>query len=336
MQPQVSIIVPVYNVEKYIYRCVNSILVQTLNEIEVILIDDGSPDHCPAICNEYARKDSRIKVIHKKNGGLSSARNAGIKVATGKYIGFVDSDDWIERQMFSSMVQKAEKFEVDFVMCDYIKKNSNTHIPHSLDIREGYYSKRDLVKSIFPHLIMRECIDYGPLLSVCHCLYLREFLLDKDIYFVEQIKWSEDCLYSAMVGYNASSFYYMKNKFFYNYFYNSNSITTTYKSKAWENYLLMNEKLKEYFQNKKDYDFSRQIKLHLIYFAFSSIGQLRLSNKSFWEKYQEIKKILANNKVKESFQEFTLPKLPMKFKIHVMLLKYRQAFLMAMLQRRVI
>ena len=98
--PKVSIIVPVYKVEKYLRKCIDSIINQTLKDIEIILVDDGSPDNCGKICDEYAAKDTRIKVIHKENGGLSSARNAGMEVAEGEYIGFVDSDDWIESDMY--------------------------------------------------------------------------------------------------------------------------------------------------------------------------------------------------------------------------------------------
>ena len=93
----ISIIVPVYKVEKYIDRCVESIINQTYKNIEIILVDDGSPDNCPKICDEWAKKDKRIRVIHKENRGVSSARNVGIDVAKGKYIGFVDSDDYIEK-----------------------------------------------------------------------------------------------------------------------------------------------------------------------------------------------------------------------------------------------
>ena len=97
---KISIIVPVYNVEKYLSRCVDSILNQTFTDFECILVDDGSPDNCGKICDEYAKKDKRIRVIHKENGGLSDARNAGIDIAQGEYIGFVDSDDWIHPQMY--------------------------------------------------------------------------------------------------------------------------------------------------------------------------------------------------------------------------------------------
>lgn len=94
--PKISIIVPVYNVEKYLRKCIDSILNQTFKDFELILIDDGSTDESGKICDEYNLKDNRIKVIHKENGGLSSARNAGLDIAQGEYIGFVDSDDWIE------------------------------------------------------------------------------------------------------------------------------------------------------------------------------------------------------------------------------------------------
>ena len=93
-QKLISVIVPIYNVERYLEKCVNSILVQTYSNLEIILVDDGSPDNCPQLCDQLAKKDSRIVVVHKKNGGLSSARNAGIDIARGEYIGFVDSDDW--------------------------------------------------------------------------------------------------------------------------------------------------------------------------------------------------------------------------------------------------
>ena len=97
---KVSIIVPVYNVEKYIDRCMKSLMNQTLHEIEIILVDDGSPDSCPQMCDEYAKQDTRVKVIHKENAGLGYARNSGLEIATGEYVAFVDSDDYVDTQMF--------------------------------------------------------------------------------------------------------------------------------------------------------------------------------------------------------------------------------------------
>lgn len=115
--PKISIIVPVYNVEEYIHRCIDSILAQTFTDFELILVNDGSPDQCGKICDEYAENDSRIKVIHKKNGGLSDARNAGLEIAQGEYIGFVDSDDWIEADMYNILYQNAIQFDADISIC---------------------------------------------------------------------------------------------------------------------------------------------------------------------------------------------------------------------------
>ena len=94
--PKVSVVIPVYKVEPYLRRCVDSVLAQTLSDLEIILVDDGSPDHCPEICDEYASKYENIQVLHKPNGGLASARNAGMKMAAGKYLFFLDSDDWLD------------------------------------------------------------------------------------------------------------------------------------------------------------------------------------------------------------------------------------------------
>ena len=115
----ISVIVPVYNAEKYLPACVQSILGQTFQDFELILVDDGSPDSCGEMCECWARKDDRIKVIHKENGGLSDARNAGLDIAQGDYIGFVDSDDYIRRDMFEVLVTNLEKTSADISMCGY-------------------------------------------------------------------------------------------------------------------------------------------------------------------------------------------------------------------------
>ncbi len=117
----ISVIVPVYNVEMYLDKCVQSIVDQTYANLEIILVDDGSPDHCPAMCDAWAQKDDRIRVIHKENGGQADARNAGMAVATGKYIAFVDSDDWVEPQMYQSMHEAAVATDSDIVSCGVMR-----------------------------------------------------------------------------------------------------------------------------------------------------------------------------------------------------------------------
>ena len=123
MEKTISVIVPIYNVEKYLDRCLKSIINQTYKNLEIILIDDGSPDNCGTICDEYAKKDNRIKVVHKDNGGLVKARNTGLDIATGEYISFIDPDDWIELNMYEEMIKIADETNTDIVRCGYYRDN---------------------------------------------------------------------------------------------------------------------------------------------------------------------------------------------------------------------
>lgn len=117
-----SIIVPIYKIEDYLPQCIESILAQNYFEFELILVDDGSPDGCPGICDDYTKRDSRIKVLHKANGGLVSARKAGLQIAQGEYIGYVDGDDWIESDFYERLMEKAEENNADIVASGFIKK----------------------------------------------------------------------------------------------------------------------------------------------------------------------------------------------------------------------
>lgn len=117
----ISVIVPVYNVEKYLDRCVDSLVNQVYKNLEIILVDDGSPDNCPTMCDAWAQKDSRIKVIHKENGGLSDARNAGMAMVTGEYIAFVDSDDWVDLNLLHTLLTALKKSNSDIACCKIVK-----------------------------------------------------------------------------------------------------------------------------------------------------------------------------------------------------------------------
>ena len=121
MNPLISVIVPIYKVEKYLDRCVESLINQTYKNLEIILVDDGSPDNSPAMCDNYAKKDSRIKVVHKKNGGLSDASNVGMSVATGEFISFIDSDDYVSDDFFEVLYNTMITEKSDIVECSVVK-----------------------------------------------------------------------------------------------------------------------------------------------------------------------------------------------------------------------
>lgn len=133
MQPLISVIVPIYKVEKYLNKCVDSIINQTYKNLEIILVDDGSPDNCPDICDDYANKDSRIKVVHKVNGGLSDARNAGMAVATGEYVSFIDSDDYISEGFINELYSAIKAENSDIAECTIVKVYEDEQIPEIND-----------------------------------------------------------------------------------------------------------------------------------------------------------------------------------------------------------
>ena len=141
--PTISVIVPIYKVEEYLARCVDSILAQTFTDYELFLVDDGSPDNCGAMCDEYAKKDPRITVIHKQNGGLSDARNAALEVASGEYIAFIDSDDWVAPNHLESMLAALKEHGADMAVCNFPKvhedgrKEPMYHPANELTVREG-------------------------------------------------------------------------------------------------------------------------------------------------------------------------------------------------------
>lgn len=331
--PELSIVVPVYNVEKYLDRCISSILSQTFSDWEMILVDDGSKDNCPCICDAYSEKDDRIKVIHKENGGLSSARNAGLNAAIGTYIGFVDSDDTVNSDMYSKMIEIIKQTGVDFVMSDYIRiPTSGSPYLKTLAIREGLYSKKDISEEIYPSLIMGSNIDYGPLLSVWHCLYRTDFLRQNDLCFDDDIRWSEDNIFSAKAGYCAESFYYLKGEGLYNYYQNEGTITTSYREGAWKIYTKMNEYLQDYFRDKEEYDFSQELKWHMIYYACVCVSQTNYL--PFLKAIEKMKTILYSRHLEEAFNAVDLSGVNKKLKVQLFLMKNKMILLLRYLIKR--
>lgn len=156
----ISIIVPVYKTEKYLDRCLESILSQTYDNLELILVDDGSPDGSPEICDSFARRDRRIHVIHQSNQGLPAACAAGIAVANGAYIGFVDSDDWIEPTMYNSLVQAIEAYDADIVQCGYFQDNGDQSVQR-LGIERTSVFKGDAISSELLPRVMAPWIEEG-------------------------------------------------------------------------------------------------------------------------------------------------------------------------------
>lgn len=180
MNPKLSVIIPVYRVENYLERCVMSVLKQDYRDLEVILVDDGSPDSCPQICDKLAKADERVRVIHKPNGGLSSARNAGIRIATGEYIAFLDSDDqWVENKLKPLMVQLLQS-DVDILVYASVGMFPNGDIRRS---NNGEFF-REPYRELDVEEYYREVVMLGNFMeSACTKFIKRSFLVDNNLFF---------------------------------------------------------------------------------------------------------------------------------------------------------
>ena len=190
MKESISIIIPIYNVEKYLNRCIDSIINQTYINLEIILVDDGSTDNCPKICDEYAKKDSRIKVIHKKNGGVSSARNSGIINSSGEYIGFIDPDDYIEPTMYEELLYNLKKTNTKISMCGY-SEVKNGKVVKSYTYNNQIISSEQAIKDMFNGTFMG---------TVCNKLFMKKLILnEKNILFNKNVHLWEDMLFLCEV-----------------------------------------------------------------------------------------------------------------------------------------
>jgi len=333
----ISVIIPVYKVEKYLNRCVDSVLAQTFTDYEVILVDDGSPDKSPEICDNYAKQDNRFLVIHKENGGLSSARNAGIKMATGKYIFFLDSDDWIDSNTFEEQYELAEREKVDFIRTRAKYANWPSHndgevcvFGNEQFISEGKYTRSRIETEVFPVLIATNKLTMGPIVSAGGGLYRTDFIKDNNLCFYENIKYSEDLIFNVHAVLCSNSFYYLDSKQYYNYFYNSNSITKAVHSDIWENDKGVIQRFDQDFKNCSIYDFSNQLRYNKLFYILDSFSEFKKETNRY-KRISNYKTICNDSITVEAFQDLSGLDISWKLYIILLLIKYRQSWLLAMI-----
>ncbi len=213
---KVSVIVPVYNVEEYLPRCIDSVINQTYKNLEIILVDDGSPDNCPRMCETYAERDERIKVIHKENGGLASARNAGLKIAVGAYITFVDSDDYIKSDMLERMITLAEDKNADVVQIAFEREK--------FGLVESDVAENEIKTIVGDENIRLYALDRILRPEACGKLYRAE--LFKNIEFDSEIKYAEDVEFGLRFYKNVKCSVVSNEKMYF-YSVNQNSLTAS-------------------------------------------------------------------------------------------------------------
>ncbi len=327
MEKLVSVVIPVYKVEKYLDRCAESIFAQTYKNIEIVFVDDGSPDNCPKMCDEYALKDSRVKVVHKANGGLPDARNAGINVATGDYILFVDSDDWIEQNTIEELLKIIDEHSVDFVTFGAVW-DGRQGIPDgtpctcekSRELGLGYYDEKRIMNEIYPRLFVTHDLFFGPILSACFSIYSKKFLDDNGVRFDPEVKYSEDSVFSSKMVYAAKSFY-VTNKCFYHYCFNNASISTTFHKDIFEVEKLRYEFIERHFKDSKKYDFTTQLRRLKLCCLISALSKRRTLPAD--EKREYVVRVFNDPFTRDAVKHVGVAKVPFKKKLMLYLIKFK-------------
>lgn len=246
---KVSIIIPVYNTAEYLPECLDSILGQTMKDIEIICVDDGSTDGSSDVLDEYALKDDRIQIIHKANGGPTSARKVGVQVANGQYIGFVDSDDWINENMYELLYQEARNYQVDMVTCGFFLEGNYTTM-YMDTVPEGLYAGENMQTLREKAIYNLEKKSSGLKASLCYKLFKKDLICDAQYKVPDEITMADDkmCLLTALLECNSV---YVCHKALYHYRIRANSIVHSGSAE----YLLKVYAVYKYMQSLFDHQF---------------------------------------------------------------------------------
>ena len=344
-QPKVSVIVPVYNVENYLERCINSLRNQSLSDMEIILVDDCSKDSSLEICKKAAYEDFRIKVIHKVNEGAGKARNAGLEVATGEYIGFVDSDDFVEEDMYKTLCEKAEKYGSDLVMSGVLFVNGNMFSEDGECVRKTYFDADTHFETAESLKMLRMGIvgatpedsddsKYG--MGIVKNLFKNEIIKKNNIVFQSEREMiSEDALF--MIDYiscieKATGI----PEAFYNYCRNGNSISKSYKSDRLEKSLVFVYEVEKRFGKDIEPD---DYKIYIYRFwqamcrvlCSQEIMYALDNNVKFSDLKKRLKAVCTHSLTVNSLKSYPIGRLPFKQRVFAYAVKYRMYFLMKIL-----
>ena len=233
MEKKVSVIVPVYRTLECLARCVQSITGQTYKNLEIILVDDGSPDDCPALCDDWAQKDDRIRVLHKENGGLVSAWTAGVSMSTGDYLCFVDSDDWIDACMVEKMLDFSSDCGKEIICGNYVQEERNRSIEIYQAMEPGIYTGRSLQERIHGKLLGQEKRPIT--MSRCMKLFSRTLIVENMKYCDPSIRMGEDMVITLPALLDAQRIVVMEGAAWYHYLFLRESMVHRYDAGMYEN-----------------------------------------------------------------------------------------------------
>lgn len=334
--PEISVIVPIFNVEKYLQRCIDSLLNQTLKDIEIILVDDGSPDNCPAMCDEYARQDSRVKVIHKKNEGLGFARNSGLSVANGKYVAFVDSDDYVAAEMYEKLLLTATNENLDTVYCGFSIVDSCGCVINTINEVNELTIFEENVKNLLLDMV-GSTVDFHRDRKYEMCVWRAIYSLDTIkkngiIFCSERELISEDIIFhidylprALKVGFLPASYYF--------YCMNENSLTMKFKIGRFQKDKILHDEIKRklsHIFNLAEYE--NRVERSFIGYTRSCVYKRSTKGLEKRTVKDEIKKICYDNELQKILKKYPYKKLPLKQRILINLIRYKLIVLIQILR----
>ncbi|WP_342042987.1 glycosyltransferase family 2 protein [Bacillus sp. OTU2372] len=340
MKPFFSVIVPVYNVKEYLIRCIESIQTQSNGNMEIILVDDGSTDGSGDLCDELANKYNEIIAFHKPNGGLASARNFGMQHAVGKYICFIDSDDWVEPSMFETLMSEAFGQEIDVIKYGYQKRRNGLILERKVSsIPEGSYEKEEIISFLLPDAVGRkDLFNYSQdfLLSAWSSLYRLDFLKINNITFTsERIVLNEDYLFNVMVINKAESIKVL-HEYLYNYDDRLGSLTQRYRINMYDRKKVLYENYKSVLCN---WQLSEVLKIRLNHFYIDAIYDCitnecsKFTDHSSKKSIENIYTFLNDLNLIEALKNCDLKSTGLKGRIIALLMKYKSSMAIYYLYR---
>ncbi len=329
MKSTVSIIIPFYNTEPYMRKCLDSVTHQTYKNLEIICINDESPDGCLAVLKEYAARDERIIIIDKQNEGPSLARNAGLERASGEYIMFLDSDDWLDTDAVEQMLSRAQKEDADVVMCCYAKEFSDhTDISHILKGDITYRGSevatrihRRLVGPLGEELAIPQNADI--LVTPCMQLFRADICKAHRFFDIRELSTFEDGLYQIDVYKDFQCFSYIDEPFYHYRKDNEGSITTRYKPDLYEKW----QKLFSLIEEKAEGEDYRAALKNRIALSMLGIGLNETkAGKSLFGKARFLKDILKTPRYKDAYKSLEMKFFPLHWRVFFQLCKWKMTF----------
>ena len=326
---KISVVVPVYNVEKYLRECVDRLLRQTVPAHEIILVDDGSKDNSGVICDEYAAQYTQVKVVHKQNAGLGMARNTGLEHVTGDFVTFVDSDDFCQTDMLEHFVNMVSETGCDTCKIGYNRVDLSGGLLYPDALVPNSYRGVDVRKQLLPRMVgsAPDKKDSIPMSAWC-TLYSIDIIRTHDLWFVSERQWiSEDIIFN-IAYYMYAKHVVLSDYIGYNYRTNPKSLTTSYRPDRFEKCLAIYHEEKRLLSELGLYEIccNRLIRQFLVYMRMC-FAQLtpQVSKLPRAEALRQIREICANQQVQQMIWDYPVKKLGIKQQVFVYLVKFRMA-----------